>query len=93
MRASLVENIPLWMHNVLYIFILKRWYSVILIDDFWHFKGEIHHVINPDPYRGVFGSDASCYAKEVQDHIDYGTSGNVAGFIAETIQVYIIYHI
>ncbi|KAI9113730.1 hypothetical protein K1719_014981 [Acacia pycnantha] len=49
-------------------------------------EGEIHHVINPDPYRGVFGSDASCYAKEVQDHIEYGTSGNVAGFIAETIQ-------
>ncbi|KAK4256722.1 hypothetical protein QN277_006409 [Acacia crassicarpa] len=49
-------------------------------------EGEIHHVINPDPYRGVFGSDATRYAKEVQDHIDYGTSGNVAGFIAETIQ-------
>ncbi|XP_028765972.1 alanine--glyoxylate aminotransferase 2 homolog 1, mitochondrial [Neltuma alba] len=49
-------------------------------------EGEIHHVMNPDPYRGVFGSDASSYAKEVQDHIDYGTSGNVAGFIAETIQ-------
>ncbi|OIV97453.1 hypothetical protein TanjilG_16214 [Lupinus angustifolius] len=49
-------------------------------------EGEIHHVMNPDPYRGVFGSDASSYAKDVQDHIDYGTSGKVAGFIAETIQ-------
>lgn len=49
-------------------------------------QGEIHHVINPDPYRGVFGSDSSGYAKDVQDHIDYGTSGKVAGFIAETIQ-------
>ncbi|XP_054820967.1 alanine--glyoxylate aminotransferase 2 homolog 1, mitochondrial [Prosopis cineraria] len=49
-------------------------------------EGEIHHVMNPDPYHGVFGSDASCYAKEVQDHIDYGTSGKIAGFIAETIQ-------
>lgn len=43
--------------------------------------------MNPDPYRGTFGSDASQYAKEMQDHIDYGTSGKVAGFIAETIQV------
>ncbi|KAK9272700.1 hypothetical protein L1049_003077 [Liquidambar formosana] len=49
-------------------------------------QGEIHHVVNPDPYRGIFGSNASCYAKDVQDHIDYGTSGKVAGFIAETIQ-------
>ncbi|XP_007048074.2 PREDICTED: alanine--glyoxylate aminotransferase 2 homolog 1, mitochondrial [Theobroma cacao] len=49
-------------------------------------EGEIHHVVNPDPFRGVFGSDATRYAKDVQDHIDYGTSGKVAGFIAETIQ-------
>lgn len=43
--------------------------------------------MNPDPYHGTFGPDASQYAKEVQDHIDYGTPGRVAGFIAETIQV------
>ncbi|KAJ6678029.1 hypothetical protein OIU85_008598 [Salix viminalis] len=49
-------------------------------------QGEIHHVINPDPYRGIFGSDPTGYAKDVQDHIDYGTSGRVAGFISETIQ-------
>ncbi|XP_075654371.1 alanine--glyoxylate aminotransferase 2 homolog 1, mitochondrial [Castanea sativa] len=49
-------------------------------------QGEIHHVVNPDPYRGVFGSDANRYAKDLQDHIDFGTSGKVAGFIAETIQ-------
>lgn len=49
-------------------------------------QGEIHHVMNPDPYRGVFGSDANGYSKEVQDHINFGTSGHVAGFIAETIQ-------
>ncbi|KAL9393612.1 hypothetical protein Peur_012897 [Populus x canadensis] len=49
-------------------------------------KGEIHHVINPNPYRGIFGSDPTGYAKDVQDHIDYGTSGKVAGFISETIQ-------
>lgn len=49
-------------------------------------QGEIHHVVNPDPYRGIFGSDAASYAKDLQDHIDYGTSGKIAGFIAETIQ-------
>lgn len=49
-------------------------------------QGEIHHVMNPDPYRGDFGPDAKRYAKDVQDHIDFGTSGKVAGFIAETIQ-------
>ncbi|XP_050290022.1 alanine--glyoxylate aminotransferase 2 homolog 1, mitochondrial-like [Quercus robur] len=49
-------------------------------------SGEIHHVVNPDPYHGVFGSDANRYAKDLQDHIDFGTSGKVAGFIAETIQ-------
>lgn len=52
-------------------------------------QGEIHHVVNPDPYRGVFGSDGSLYAKDVKDHIEYGTSGKVAGFIAETIQVFV----
>lgn len=50
-------------------------------------QGEIHHVLNPNPYRGVFGSDAKRYAEDVQDHIDHGTSGKVAGFISETIQV------
>lgn len=44
-------------------------------------------MVNPDPYRGIFGSDAKCYAKDVQDHIDYGTSGKIAGYISETIQV------
>lgn len=43
--------------------------------------------MNPDPYRGVFGSDGTAYAKDVQEHIDFGTPGKVAGFIAETIQV------
>lgn len=52
-------------------------------------------MLNPGPYRGVFGSDAKRYAEDVQDHIDHGTSGKVAGFIAETIQVcfiYFVYH-
>uniref|UniRef100_A0A6N2MDZ2 Uncharacterized protein n=1 Tax=Salix viminalis TaxID=40686 RepID=A0A6N2MDZ2_SALVM len=51
--------------------------------------GEIHLAINPNPYRGIFGSDPTGYARDVQDHIDYGTSGKVAGFISETFQVVI----
>uniref|UniRef100_A0A2N9FVR2 alanine--glyoxylate transaminase n=1 Tax=Fagus sylvatica TaxID=28930 RepID=A0A2N9FVR2_FAGSY len=46
----------------------------------------VHHALNPDQYRGVFGSDGVKYAKDVQDIIDYGTSGHVGGFIAEAIQ-------
>jgi alanine-glyoxylate transaminase/(R)-3-amino-2-methylpropionate-pyruvate transaminase len=47
--------------------------------------------LNPDPYRGVFGSDGEKYAKDVQDIIDFGTTGHVAGFISEAIQVIIKY--
>lgn len=43
--------------------------------------------MNPDPYRGVFGSDGPKYAKDVQDLINFGTSGNVGAFITEAIQV------
>ncbi|GLJ29910.1 hypothetical protein SUGI_0591320 [Cryptomeria japonica] len=58
---------------------LSTWkYSIV--------QGGVHHVVNPNPYRGVFGSDGEKYAKDVKEHIDYGTSGCVAGFIAETIQ-------
>ncbi|XP_057723961.1 alanine--glyoxylate aminotransferase 2 homolog 2, mitochondrial-like [Arachis stenosperma] len=46
----------------------------------------VHHALNPDPYRGAFGSDGVKYANDVQDIIDYGTCGRVAGFIAESIQ-------
>jgi alanine-glyoxylate transaminase/(R)-3-amino-2-methylpropionate-pyruvate transaminase len=50
----------------------------------------IHHVLNPDRYRGPFGYDdanaASKYAWDVKNMIEHGTSGKVAGFIAETIQ-------
>ncbi|XP_077239183.1 alanine--glyoxylate aminotransferase 2 homolog 3, mitochondrial-like [Tasmannia lanceolata] len=46
----------------------------------------VHHAMNPDQYRGVFGSDGEKYAKDVQDLIDYGTCGRVAGFISEAIQ-------
>ncbi|KAB1224585.1 hypothetical protein CJ030_MR2G004977 [Morella rubra] len=46
----------------------------------------VHHALNPDPYRGVFGPDGEKYAKDVQDLIDFGTSGNVAAFVSEAIQ-------
>lgn len=35
----------------------------------------IHHMMNPDPYRGVFGNDGKAYAADVKDFIVHGTSG------------------
>ncbi|CAI0423961.1 unnamed protein product [Linum tenue] len=55
----------------------------------WKFsvvQSGIHHVLNPDPYRGPFGSDGEKYAKDVQDIVDFATTGHVAGFISEAIQ-------
>ncbi|XP_062167820.1 alanine--glyoxylate aminotransferase 2 homolog 3, mitochondrial-like [Alnus glutinosa] len=55
----------------------------------WKFnvvQSGVHHALNPDPYRGVFGSDGEKYAKDLQDLIDFGTSGNVAAFLSESIQ-------
>src|SRR5436190_1139827 len=50
----------------------------------------VHHAIAPDPYRGVWGRDdanaAKKYAADVKNLIDFGTSGQVAAFIAESIQ-------
>jgi alanine-glyoxylate transaminase/(R)-3-amino-2-methylpropionate-pyruvate transaminase len=50
----------------------------------------VHHAITPDPYRGAWGrTDPSAgmnYATDVKSLIDYATSGQVAGFIAESIQ-------
>jgi alanine-glyoxylate transaminase/(R)-3-amino-2-methylpropionate-pyruvate transaminase len=50
--------------------------------------GGIHHVMNPDPYRGVFGDDVQAYLAEIDRTIQYATSGRLAGFIAEPIQGY-----
>lgn len=55
----------------------------------WKFdvtQNGVHHAMNPDPYRGLFGADGEMYAKDVQDIIQFGTSGHVAGFICEAIQ-------
>jgi alanine-glyoxylate transaminase/(R)-3-amino-2-methylpropionate-pyruvate transaminase len=50
----------------------------------------VHHAITPDPYRGLWGRDdvdaGKKYATDVKNLIDYATSGNVAAFIAESIQ-------
>lgn len=50
----------------------------------------VHHAIAPDPYRGAWGRDdphaGSNYAADVRNLIEHATSGEVAGFIAESIQ-------
>jgi alanine-glyoxylate transaminase/(R)-3-amino-2-methylpropionate-pyruvate transaminase len=50
----------------------------------------VHHAMAPDPYRGLWGRDdvaaGKKYADDVKNLIDYGTSGQVAAFIAESIQ-------
>jgi alanine-glyoxylate transaminase/(R)-3-amino-2-methylpropionate-pyruvate transaminase len=50
----------------------------------------VHHAITPDPYRGLWGRDdidaGKKYAADVKDLLDFATSGQVAGFIAESIQ-------
>ncbi|KAM3313387.1 hypothetical protein ACQJBY_032783 [Aegilops geniculata] len=49
-------------------------------------KSGVHHAVNPDPYRGAFGSDGEKYARDVKEIIEFGTTGHVAGFISEAIQ-------
>ncbi len=50
----------------------------------------VHHALTPDPYRGIYGRDdadaAKKYAADVKELIQYATSGQIAGFIAESIQ-------
>src|SRR4051794_1176096 len=50
----------------------------------------VHHAITPDPYRGTWGRDdadaGQKYAADIKNLIDYATPGQVAGFIAESIQ-------
>lgn len=53
-------------------------------------KFGIHHVMNADPYQGIWGYDdpnaGENYANEVNQTIQYSTSGKVAAFISESIQ-------
>src|SRR3954451_22490588 len=50
----------------------------------------VHHAMTPDPFRGYWGRDDADagrkYAADVKNLIDYATSGQIAGFIAESIQ-------
>jgi len=50
----------------------------------------VHHAIAADPYRGAWGRDdphaGYRYAADVRSLIDHATSGQVAAFIAESIQ-------
>lgn len=50
----------------------------------------VHHAMTPDPYRGLWGRDdadaGKKYAADVKNLLDYATPGQVAAFIAESIQ-------
>jgi alanine-glyoxylate transaminase/(R)-3-amino-2-methylpropionate-pyruvate transaminase len=50
----------------------------------------VHHAMTPDPYRGFWGRDVpeagAKYAEDVKNLIDFGTTGQVAAFVAESIQ-------
>ena len=50
----------------------------------------VHHALAPDTYRGPWGDDDAGagrkYAGDVQNLIQFATSGRVAAFIAESIQ-------
>jgi alanine-glyoxylate transaminase / (R)-3-amino-2-methylpropionate-pyruvate transaminase len=50
----------------------------------------MHHAIVPDPYRGLWGREdddaGKNYADDVKNLLDFATSGQVAAFIAESIQ-------
>jgi alanine-glyoxylate transaminase / (R)-3-amino-2-methylpropionate-pyruvate transaminase len=50
----------------------------------------VHHAMTPDPYRGLWKREdpeaGKHFAADVKSLIDYATSGQVAAFIAESIQ-------
>src|SRR6201993_147982 len=50
----------------------------------------VHHAMTPDPYRGLWGRDdadaGKKYAADVKNLIDFATPGQIAAFIAESIQ-------
>jgi alanine-glyoxylate transaminase/(R)-3-amino-2-methylpropionate-pyruvate transaminase len=50
----------------------------------------VHHAIAADPYRGLWGRDdpdaGKKYADDVKEVLNFATSGQVAAFIAESIQ-------
>jgi alanine-glyoxylate transaminase/(R)-3-amino-2-methylpropionate-pyruvate transaminase len=50
----------------------------------------VHHTLTPDPYHGPWGRNdpdaGKKYAADVKQVVEFATSGQVAGFIAESIQ-------
>jgi alanine-glyoxylate transaminase/(R)-3-amino-2-methylpropionate-pyruvate transaminase len=50
--------------------------------------GGIHHVSEPNAYRGIFGAEAQGYLDEIDRAITYATSGKLAGMIIEPILGY-----
>ena len=46
----------------------------------------VHHAIHPDGYRGPFGTDVDAYVNDLESTIRCSTSGQIAGFVHETIQ-------
>ena len=50
----------------------------------------VHHALAPDPFRGPWGRDdvdaGKKYAGDVQQLIDFASPGQIAAFIAESIQ-------
>ena len=50
--------------------------------------GGIHHLPNPDPYRGIFGDHTQAYVDEVERTLRYATPGHVAGLLVEPVQGY-----
>lgn len=50
----------------------------------------VQHAVMPDTYRGVYGKDdpdaGRKYADDLKNLIQFGTSGKIAAFIAESIQ-------
>lgn len=50
--------------------------------------GGVHHMANPDPYRGIFGDDTQAYLDEIDRTLQCATPGRVAGLIVEPVQGY-----
>jgi alanine-glyoxylate transaminase / (R)-3-amino-2-methylpropionate-pyruvate transaminase len=48
----------------------------------------IHHVANPDQYRGIHSATVQPYLQEIDQVINTATSGRLAGMIVEPIQGY-----
>jgi alanine-glyoxylate transaminase/(R)-3-amino-2-methylpropionate-pyruvate transaminase len=65
--------------------------SVSGMKNFRHHSGNLSNisfVIGPNDYRGVFGPGADPYLAEIDDAINYTTSGKLAAILIEPVQGY-----